>query len=224
MDTTQRDAFIGGDGDAYEMRNAGATANAIVVRQIAAYVSSASCVLEVGCGAGQNLRALEVLVPGITCFGIDPSPVAIQRAQASAPHHWLEVATADDIPFDGPFDFVFFGFCLYLCDRALLHKTVAEADRVLSIDQREQPRFLAILDFDSVHPTSRPYHHNPQLTTYKMNYPALFLANPAYQLISKVPLNHATGFSEWVADPEDRVALWILEKNVRWAYVEQGIE
>lgn len=224
MDTTQRDAFLGGEGDAYEFRNADATANTDVVRQIAAFVGSKSSILEVGCGAGQNLRALEALVPGVTCFGIDPSPVAIQRAQALAPHHGLEVATADGIPFDGPFDVVFFGFCLYLCDRVLLHKTVAEADRVLSFDQREQPRFLIILDFDSVRPTSRPYHHNPRLTTYKMDYPALFLADPAYQLISKTPLNHATGSSEWAADPRDRVALWILEKNVRRAYAEQAIQ
>lgn len=224
VDTTQRDAFAAGEGDAYEIRNAGATANTDVVRQIAAFVGSKSSVLEVGCGAGQNLRALESIVPGITCFGIDPSPVAIQRAQAVAPHHVLEVATSDDIPFDGPIDLVFFGFCLYLCDRALLHKTVAEADRVLSFGQREQPRFLAILDFDSVRPTSRPYHHNPRLTTYKMDYSALFLADPAYQLISKTPLNHATGASEWAANTEERVALWILEKNSRWAYCKQAVE
>lgn len=224
IETVQRDVFMRGEGDSYQIRNPDATANEGVVRQLAAFLGHESAVLEIGCGAGQYLRALEQLVPGIACFGIDPSQMAIRRAQALAPHHRLEVATADNIPFDGPFDLVVFGFCLYLCDRALLHRAVAEADRVLTSNQRAQTAILAILDFDFSRPTSRPYMHDPRLLTYKMDYSALFLADPAYRLISKAALNHATGSWGWAENPDDRVALWLLEKGPRWAYAEQAQE
>lgn len=218
---SQRDAFLGGEGDAYEDRNAQAGANLSVLNHLGSYLRPGGGVLEIGCGAGQNLAALERLSPGISCFGIDPSSKAIERGRASSPHHRLEVGTADDIPFEGPFDLVFFGFCLYLCDRALLHTAIASADEVLLGGDGEEPGILAILDFDPEHPHRRPYIHEPGLMSYKMDYSALFLSDPAYRLVAKYPFDHSRQEPGWASEQNDRVALWILEKQAVTAYPEQ---
>ena len=103
------------------------------------------------------------------------------------------------------------GFCLYLVDRSLLQRVVAEADRVLA-----NGGLLAILDFDPDVPCARPYHHRPGLMSYKMDYAALFLANPAYVLVDKLSTSHTTG--QWDPDPQERVALSLSRKNLEQAY------
>ena len=219
--TRQRDAFLGGEGDAYADRNRSAGASVDLLSQLAPYLSAGAAVLEIGCGAGQNLVALEALAPGIRCFEIDPSPKAIERGRSRAPHHHLEVGTADFIPFGGPFDLVFFGFCLYLCDRALLHKAVDQADAVLRGGHADETGILAIVDFDPCQLHRRAYRHDPHLPSYKMDYSALFLADPAYRLDSKSAFDASRGTVGRAKVEENRVALWILEKNVTAAYPSQ---
>lgn len=72
-DRLQRDAFLGGEGDAYERRNLAAQGFEPLVSGLAKLLRSGDSVLEVGCGAGQNLRDLEKAVPGIICAGVHPS-------------------------------------------------------------------------------------------------------------------------------------------------------
>ena len=218
----QRDVFFGGEGDAYDARNAHAEANLEVLRHLVPYLRPEGSVLEIGCGAGQNLAALERLMPDISCFGIDPSRKAIERGLIRSPHHRLKVGTADSIPFECQFSMVFFGFCLYLCDRSLLHASVAEADRVLEDGERGEGGILAILDFDPSHPHRRSYRHDARLSSFKMDYSTLFLANPAYSLTTKVSLSHAGGTEGRPSDPHDRVALWILQKDMSVAFPSLG--
>lgn len=214
----QRDVFLEGEGDAYEDRNARADANPEVLRPLVPYLRPGESVLEIGCGSGHNLVALQRLAPGISCFGIDPSKKAIERGRICSPHHRLEVGTADSIPFEGEFSLVIFGFCLYLCDRSLLHASVAEADRVLQGGDSGEKGILAILDFDPSHPHRRTYRHDPRLSSFKMDYSALFLANPAYQLATKLSFSHSRGTQGRPSDPNDQVALWILEKDMSVAF------
>ena len=219
--TKQREAFLGGEGDAYDQRNAEAPANLAMLQLLVPYLRPGARLLEIGCGAGRNLVALERLVPGISCFGIDPSAQAIARGCERSPHHRLEVGTADSLPFEGPFDVVFFGFCLYLCDRSLLHSAVAQADAVLNGGEGGQRGFLAILDFDPDQPHRRAYRHDDRIASFKADYSALFLADPAYRLVAKFAFDHARDDLGWALDPNDRVALWILEKNAVDAYPQR---
>jgi SAM-dependent methyltransferase len=214
----QRDEFLATEGNQWFARNrsaldAASPAREKIVDRLAGQLAPgrATRVLEIGCGQGQNLASLAARQP-IEGHGIDPSSDAIACGAARYPGLRLQVGTADSLPFpDGAFDLVWFGFCLYLVDRSLLQRVVAEADRVLA-----NGGLLAILDFDPDVPCARPYHHRPGLMSYKMDYAALFLANPAYVLVDKLSTSHTTG--QWDPDPQERVALSLSRKNLEQAY------
>ena len=216
--TIQRDVFAAKEGDGYFQRNQasldkGSEIRDLVIHRIAHHLSptATSRVLEVGCATGANLAVMSSLRP-IEGFGIDPSAAAVASGNARYPALSLSAATADHLPYeDASFDALWFGFCLYLVDRALLHRVVAEADRVL-----KDGGMLAIHDFDPDAPTVRPYHHHPGLNSYKMDYARLFLADPAYALAEKLSFTHHS--TQWSPDGQQRVGLWICRKNTQAAY------
>lgn len=215
INAPQRSVFLEGEGDAWEARNRSSSGlDDFLIDRLAQHLESGDSVLEIGCGSGQNLRKLERIVPGLLCSGLDPSKEAISKASTDAPHQRFRVGTSEELPFaTAGFQLVLFGFCLYLCDRSLLHRTVAEADRVLKDASNLRAGVLAIIDFDPDRPQRRPYHHRDGLSTYKMDYSQLFLANPTYRLSDKIPFTHAEKPPSWSIDPQERIALWILHKD-----------
>lgn len=218
QDPVQRDAFVAHEGDGYFERNQ-ATLDRVtgvrdmVVQRIAHHLSTTttSRVLEIGCATGANLSLLGTL-RSVQGLGIDPSPAAVKAGNERFPELSLSAGTADSLPFENAsLDVVWFGFCLYLVDRSLLHKAVAEADRVL-----KDGGVLAIYDFDPQSPTIRPYHHHAGLNSYKMDYAGLFLADPAYVLAEKISFTHSG--PDWSSDAQERVGLWVCRKDTRTAY------
>lgn len=215
----QKDVFLTSEGNQWFQRNRSAldAPSALrdsVTHRIAHQLAGAPVarVLEIGCGQGNNLAALSALTP-VEAHGLEPSQDAVHMGAARFPSLALQTGSADALPYaDNSFDLVWFGFCLYLVDRALLFKVVAEADRVL-----RDGGLLAIVDFDPAQPTRRPYHHHAGLHSYKMDHARLFLANPAYTLVEKLSTSHTTG--QWTADPQERVALTLCRKNLDLAYV-----
>jgi SAM-dependent methyltransferase len=209
------------EGDKYFERNrSGLTEMSPGKRQLIERIThhlgsiKATQVLEIGCASGENLAALNSLRP-IEGFGIEPSRAAVRVGNESYPHFNLQVGTADDLPFDdGSMEFVWFAFCLYLVDRPLLHRVVAEADRVL-----KDGGIIAIHDFDPDVPCVRAYSHHSGLSSYKMNYPGLFLSDPAYSLVEKLSFTHES--LEWTSDPQQRLAFWVCRKNVELGYTQQ---
>jgi SAM-dependent methyltransferase len=215
---TQKLEFLAAEGDQWHARNRAALAAPSPLRElavdcIAAHLPAgrAARVLEIGCGQGGNLAALAQR-QAIEAHGIEPSREAVAAGTALYPGLSLRTGTADALPYDdAAFDLVWFGFCLYLVDRSLLMRAVAEADRVL-----RDGGALAIVDFDPEAPVVRPYHHRPGLNSYKMDHGRLFLANPAYVLAEKRATSHTTG--RWEADPQERVAVTVCRKDLAHAY------
>lgn len=216
--SVQKQEFLIDEGDRWFSRNrstlsAPSAMREIVIARIANHLPEAcpSRVLEIGCGHGSNLSALASLRP-VDGYGIDPSKEAVAVGATMFPALSLRTGTADDLPFlDNMFDVVWFGFCMYLIDRALLMRAVAEADRVLRDDGA-----LVIVDFDPDVPCVRPYHHRAGLSSFKMDYSQLFLANPSYVLVEKISTSHTKG--RWESDPQERVALTICHKSLQQAY------
>ena len=214
--TEQRDRFRAGEGDAWYRRNATA-APSVALELIAAHLGQATRILEVGCADGRNLAALATR-HAASYVGLDPSEAAIAEGRLRWPAIELHVGTAEALPFDDAhFDVVILGFFLYLCDRQLLPRIVAEADRVL-VDGGA----LAIVDFDPPSPRRRDYHHAEGISSYKMDYARLFLAYPSYVLVEKAPFHH--GGAGWAPDEDERLAVNVLRKTLGGGYADGGRE
>lgn len=217
-DTFQRDVFIAQEANNFFGRNKVGLASAshvksLVTERIAHHIAPdrTARVLEVGCASGGNLAALHDRA-SVDCFGIDPSGDAVHAGMQTYPNFDLQVGSADNMPFaTGSMDVVWFGFCLYLVDRSLLHRVVSEADRIV-----RDGGLLVIHDFDPIAPCVRPYKHVEGVNSYKMDYSALFLSDPAYSLVEKISFAH-DGLP-WTSDPQERLALWICRKNLHLGY------
>lgn len=206
--TEQRDAFLDGEADAYWHRNLGAEpVPDHLIRAITHGLPGSGSLLEVGCSDGRLLRRVgDRLGPDWTLTGIDPSAGAIAALREERPDIEAVVASADAIPFQGPFDAVILGFMMYVVDRPLLFRVAAEVDRVLTSGMPSRPGRLFIIDFDPVRPTTADYRHLEGLRSWKMDYSRVFLGNPDYHLVAR---HHAFDLGP---ERDDRVGLWCLER------------
>lgn len=215
--TQQRDIFLDGEGDAYFRRNSSAYAaqqadrSSLPLAVLRNYLQPGARVLEVGCANGLNLETLR-REAGCAGSGIDPSAQAIENGRREFPDLDLHRGTADALPFaDASFDLVWFGFCLYVTDRALLPRVAAEADRVL-----KDGGYVAIVDFDPDAPVQRRYRHAQGVSTYKTDHARMFLGFPQYVLVEKRPFSHAA--ERFDTDPSERLAIQVLHKQLSGGY------
>jgi ubiquinone/menaquinone biosynthesis C-methylase UbiE len=215
-DQSQEKIFLTSEGDRYFERNRVERSfpspnNWMVYGK---YLKKGFKVLEIGCSYGSNLKAFSELRP-CEGYGIDPSRKAIQFGKKTFPSLHLSVGTAEHLDFpDNFFDFVIFGFCLYLVDRRYLARVVAEADRVL-----KSKGFLGITDFDSKTPKRRAYKHCSGVRSYKMSYQDLFLAFPHFSLVEKHAFSHAS--DSFVQDVKERLCSVVLFKDHQSGYFEE---
>jgi SAM-dependent methyltransferase len=165
-------------------------------------------ILEIGCSSGLKLEVLCRTFEA-SGMGIDPSALAIAdgKAHRGATDLDLRVGTGDDLPCESAsFDLVYLAFCLYLTDRSLLLKTVAEADRVL-----KPGGFLAITDFDPGSRYRRSYSHVEGAFSYKQDYTRPFLESGHYYLAGKHCFSHR--YPRFDEDSDERVATSILYRD-----------
>lgn len=172
----QSAAFYSGEGDAWHERNKNKPLNHIVVRALTSIDTKPETIVEVGCSNGRYLNEMQKHY-GCNCIGYDPSATAVYDGKQLYPSLDLRVGTARAF-YGLPTDILVFGFCLYLVDREDVHAIVADADWCLRAGGH-----IIIHDFDPPQPQKVPYHHKDGLFSYKMNYPWLWLANPAYELV-----------------------------------------
>lgn len=212
-DEKQREVFLKTEGDKWFERNERAMekeANCICF--FSKYITKGAKVLEIGCANGRNLYAIKKRIDCV-CYGVDPSSKAINDGIEKYSGLNLSVSTSDNLPFDdSSFDFVYFGFCMYLIDRTLLTKTIYEADRVL-----KNKGYIGITDFDNKIPIKRQYKHVEGLYSYKMDYPSLFCAFPHFTLVDKYPYSHNSEC--FVEEINERVASTVIYKDLDNAYI-----
>jgi SAM-dependent methyltransferase len=203
----QKDIFLLTEGDAWFERNFQVVQSTVdwendpVVKCVNHCIESTSSdcnvLLEIGCGTGSRLQWLQKNAH-VECYGIDPSAKAISVSRESGVNAIR--GTADSIAFpDESFDFVVFGFCLYLCDRDDLFNIASEAYRVL-----KKESWLIVHDFYSKTPIRRAYHHREGLYSYKMDYRSIFDWHPDFTCLHHEVRHHKSlcltdEADEWVA-------------------------
>jgi len=213
----QKDLFLKTEGNNYYNRN---QQNLDVVNKTSdelysgykKYINDGMVILEIGCSDGHNLSQL-TKDRKCVAYGIDPSQDAIKDGKHRFPDLKLMVGTADELNLpDESIDIVIFGFCLYLVDRKLLAKVVAETDRVT-----KDNAYVGITDFDVKIPRKRRYKHYEDIYSYKYDYSKLFLAYPQYSLIEK--WNKPSKESVFFSNIEERIGTTVLYKNHKDAYL-----
>lgn len=212
---TQKIIFLSGEADAWFERNEEALKNKdfsqdLVVGEIVEIITNSELggggrLLEIGCGEGGRLEYLQNKY-NLECFGVEPSKKAVEKAISNGIK--AKVGTADQLDFeDNSFDFVIYGFCLYLCDRDDLFQIAKEANRVI-----KKEGFIVILDF--FHPTKdrkNKYIHKEGIYSYKMDYRNLFTWHPFYECYKHKILHHSNllltdEINEWIS-------ISVLRKN-----------
>lgn len=160
--------------------------------------------LEVGCGEGKRLHWITENL-NLQCYGVDPSKKAVSVARKKTVH--VIQGTADQLDFeDQSFDFLVFGFCLYLCDREDLFRIASEAHRVLKPNS-----WLVVHDFFADKPVANEYSHFPGISSYKMDYRKLFDWHPDYACFFHSIKAH--GLSAYTDDQDEWVSTSIIRKK-----------
>ena len=209
--SAQKNTFLKSEGDSWFNRNQKALSerslpdqDRLLLELLELPLQPNMQVLEIGCGSGERLVWLKENL-GLKCSGIDPSAQAVEVARSNGIQSYQ--GTADSLPFENDcFDILIFGFCLYLCDRNDLCQIVQEADRVL-----KNPSWLVILDFFTPSHISRPYHHLPDISTYKMDYRTLFDWHPAYVCMTHKVRHHID--NQYTDEVQDWVGLSTFRKS-----------
>lgn len=201
---SQKDIFLASEGDAYFSRNVASLDHEDhITLALQRLQIRPRRILEIGCSDGGRLVKMREAF-GSECFGIDPSREAINAARSKDLH--LSIGTADRLEYDdASFDFVLFGFCLYLCDPQDHFIIAAEANRVL-----QNGGLVGIYDFCSTRPYRNAYSHKPGLYSHKMEYANMFLWHPGYRLLSRSYYELGRKFTYM---PDEAVSIDLLRKD-----------
>lgn len=217
----QSATFLEGEADNYFLRNKAALDSRAtsengffevdwLAQTLKPFNNKIVSLLEIGCSNGVNLARMCDLLHA-KGEGIDPSELAVTAGNlgfGNGGQIQLHVGTASSLSFKTQsFDFVFFGFCLYLLDRSDLLAAIAEADRVL-----KSGGFLAITDFDPINRQKKSYHHTDGVFSFKQDYSQLFTAGGAYYLAAKISYSHRQLFFD--EDGNERVSTTLLFKEI----------
>ena len=135
-------------------------------------------ILDVGCGAANNLYNLFNSLRAARGVGTEPSSEVLKELCDAFPE--LEFVESDTrtLPFStGEFDLVVVRAVLHWVDRDYVLQALGEILRVAK-------RYVIVSDFAPVRNLSAIYHHAPEFRTYKMSY---------------VPLLEATGLVKCIA-------------------------
>lgn len=217
---TQKDAFLAYEADNWYLRNRAAEyipENDVVIKVLKEYAAEPTNTLEIGCSTGYRLYAISKNFIGAQVTGIEPSQEAITYGKEKYPEVNFVTGTADDMSAlkTATFDLVIIGFVLYVVDRDILFKVIAETDRVL-----KDGGILMIVDFFSEKPARNPYEHIKDIDAYsfKQNYEETFIASKLYHLLDKRSMSHSSKGYSLTDDYYDKYTLTTLRKDLSAGY------
>lgn len=198
----QSAAFSSGEGNSWFERNKNEPRNHVVNAVLTNLNCQPKTIVEIGCGYGRYLNEMQRRYH-CKCIGFDPSMDAIDYGRRKFTQLDLRVGTAGSF-YGIHMDILVFGFCLYLVDRCDLFRVVDDADWGLN-----ENGYIIIHDFESQKPEVVPYKHKRGVYSYKMDYSKLWLANPAYEFVSKTPTEEGEsvtiiqkkGWNRWQSTP-----------------------
>lgn len=219
---SQKTAFISYEADNWFKRNFEALKNYDanedrIISLLKGYNLNPKNVLEIGCSAGYRLDGIKKSFSTERVAGIEPSKSAIEYGEKHYPQVEFHNGTADDMSCfeDASFDVLIVGFVLYVVDRNLLLRTIAEIDRVL-----EDNGILIIIDFFTEASVKRNYAHISEFSafTFKDKYDEIFTATHLYHLVNKSSYHHESSQFNATDDFQNLYSVSLLKKSLNAAY------
>ena len=133
-------------------------------------------VLEIGCGAGNNLLWLKKKF-GVEIHGTEPSDRLVHLLNTNIPEGNFYYYASHSLPFlKNSYDLVIFRSVLHWIDRDYLLQTLGETIRVTK-------RYLFVSDFCPQYPYSVIYKHNKSVKTFKMDYQPIIESSGMMKMI-----------------------------------------
>lgn len=217
---SQDAVFTATEGNRYWQRNrthmAACPPDDTCLRLLAMYHIYPQSILEVGASNGYRMHEAHMRY-GCRAVAVEPSTEAIADGQTRFPAVEFYQGTAAQVPLQEQFDVVVCNFVLHWVDRANLLRSVAELDRLL-VDGG----FLLLGDFAPVGFVRTPYHHTPEMWTFKQDYAAVFMASGLYHPVAMLTGAHGGVWSGSVGET-DRVGTWLLQKCTHAHYTERRL-
>jgi len=209
MSISQKKLFLKSEGDNYFLRNQEKIlkknfSKDKITKILKSYLkkNSKKKILEIGCSAGLRLSYLKKIFTKSDFYGIDPSKKAINSNKDKS--ITLRVGTADNIAMLKKYDFIIFGFCLYVCDDNDLFKIASDTYKLAN-----KNAYIIIEDFDTGKTIYENYKHKKDLTVRKMNYAKIFTWHPKIILIKK----YFYKFKWKLKSQKDNISVVILKKK-----------
>lgn len=185
--------WSGDFGREYTVRNRVAWQNRIPFWETIMMETNALSVLEVGCNAGWNLRAINAVVPDASLTGIDVNRDALMEILHSPA--LLRVQSAVDLDDENEFALVATVGCL-------IHVPPSDIDAVMSNIVRASARYVLAVEYAAETETMVPYRgHNDAL--WKRPFGKLYEAK-GLKIVQQGFVSKDDGF--------DDCAFWLLSK------------
>lgn len=150
---TEQEKFWAGEfGSDYTVRNAPsntAAGNLALFATIMRRAPGVSSVLELGANRGNNLRALQSLLPNVTLAAVEINPVAFAELQTM---DGVEATLGSILDYSPPrrFDMV-------LIKGVLIHIAPEELPRVYDVAERASARYICLCEYYNPTPVEVPY-------------------------------------------------------------------
>jgi SAM-dependent methyltransferase len=221
--TSQEEAFLAGEADAWIRRNPDSTTLPADDDPVVAAIASCELppqgtLIDAGGAAGRHAAAFLRDHPGWTVRVIDPSGEAIEAGRRAFPGVLFDQGTITrPLPAASEerstYDVVVVAGVLCWIDRSLLSHAIANADAALA-----DGGLLVLADYDPPSQRANPYVHRPGLFTYKQDYAQCFLALGTYHLVRRHSFLYDSAANP--SDPYDRQWMTaVLRKDLSGRYV-----
>lgn len=207
----EEEVFLKSEADAWYKRNTHALVPAkrkgdIPLMLVRRHKLAPKSVLEVGASNGWRLEALRTRRPRSSYVGIEPSRAAIKAGTKAFPKISFLRGVASALPIERVFGLAMVVFVLHWVSREKLLASLSEIDRAVA-----EGGYLLVSDFLPRKPRRNPYHHTKGgISTWKMDYGALFEATGNYRLVERFIHDYRTNKRASARTPDDMRAVATL--------------
>ncbi len=211
---SEEEIFLKSEADAWYKRNAHVLAPAkrrgdVPVALIRRLRLHPGRVLEVGSSNGWRLEMMRKRAPRASYTGVEPSRAAVREGKKMFPKLKLLRGVASALPVKNVFDLVLVVFVLHWVSREKLLASVADIDRTVA-----EGGYLLVSDFLPRKPRRNEYHHlKGGVSTWKMDYGALFEATGNYSVVERFIHDYRTGKPATARTPDDMRAVATVYKK-----------